>query len=87
MYKRQAYLGEPLGRLYAERYADPKTKARIEGFIAKVVGYYRNMLHGESWLTESTRNKAVIKLDNLTVRVSHPDKWEEMCIRDRCNAG
>lgn len=77
-----AYLGEPLGRLYAERYADPKTKARIEEFIAKVVGYYRNMLHGESWLTESTRNKAVIKLDNLTVRVSHPDKWEDFSALD-----
>ncbi|WP_455597415.1 M13-type metalloendopeptidase [Cloacibacillus porcorum] len=77
-----AYLGEPLGRLYAEKYADPKTKARIEEFIAKVVGYYRNMLHGESWLSESTRNKAVTKLDNLTVRVAYPDKWEDFSALD-----
>ncbi|MCC8056648.1 M13 family metallopeptidase [Cloacibacillus sp.] len=77
-----AYLGEPLGRLYVGRYADPRTKVRIEEFIAKVVDYYRNMLHGESWLSESTRNKAISKLDNLTVRVSHPDKWEDFSALD-----
>ena len=40
------------------------------------------MLHGESWLSESTRNKAVTKLDNLTVRVAYPDKWEDFSALD-----
>ncbi|MDO4561619.1 MAG: M13 family metallopeptidase [bacterium] len=72
-----AYLGEPLGRLYAGKYVDSKTKTQIEELIAEVVAYYRNMLRGETWLTEDTRNKAISKLDNLTVRVAYPDKWED----------
>lgn len=72
-----SYLDEPLGRVYAAKYADPASKERIKEVIAEVVAYYRTMLKDEKWLSEKTRAKAVKKLDNLTVRVSYPDKWED----------
>ena len=71
------YLGEPLGRVYAEKYVTPKTKGEIEEVIREVVAYYRKMLAGESWLSEKTREKAIKKLDSLTVRAAYPDKWED----------
>lgn len=84
------WLGEPLGRVWAERHASPETKANIEHLISQVVDYYREMLRGESWLTQATREKAIAKLDELTVRVSYPDKWEDyyaLDFRDAINGG
>ncbi|WP_279010631.1 M13-type metalloendopeptidase [Synergistes jonesii] len=72
-----AYLDEPLGRVYAEKYADPTVKARVEELISKVTDYYREMLSKEEWLTKKTREKAIAKLDALTVRAAYPEKWED----------
>ncbi|MEG2184945.1 MAG: M13 family metallopeptidase [Cloacibacillus sp.] len=72
-----SYLGEPIGKLYVEKYVDKKTKSDIEEVIAEVVDYYRKMLKGERWLTEKTREKAIKKLDTLTVRAAYPDKWHD----------
>lgn len=70
-------LDEPLGRVYAEKYADPAVKERIEALIHKVVDYYREMLRKEEWLSKKTREKAIAKLDALTVRAAYPEKWED----------
>lgn len=85
-----AYLDEPLGRLYAEKYADPEVKARVEELIHKVIDYYRGMLLEEEWLTKKTRKKAIAKLDALTVRAAYPEKWEdfsELDFKDHASGG
>ncbi|MBQ9882627.1 MAG: M13 family metallopeptidase [Synergistes sp.] len=85
-----AYLDEPLGRVYAEKYADPAVKARVEELILKVVDYYRKMLLEEEWLTKKTREKAIAKLNALTVRAAYPEKWEdfsELDFKDHASGG
>ena len=76
------YLGEPIGKLYAERYVTAQTKADVKEIIAEVIDYYREMIKGELWLSDTTRAKAVKKLDSITVRAAYPDKWEDFSALD-----
>ena len=61
--------------MYAEAYVSPETKKNVENMIADVVGVYRKRLENTEWLSEATRQKAIEKLDNLTVRVGYPEDW------------
>lgn len=77
-----SYLGEPIGKIYVEKYVTAKTKEDVKEIISEVVDYYRVMIKGETWLSAATREKAVKKLDALTVRVAYPDKWEDFSTLD-----
>lgn len=86
----KSVLDEPLGRVYAGKYADPAVKERIEALIHRVVDYYREMLREEEWLSKKTREKAVAKLDALTVRAAYPEKWDdfsELDFKDHASGG
>ncbi|MGL4549331.1 M13 family metallopeptidase [Eubacterium aggregans] len=67
------YLAEPMDEIYIAQYCKAEDKADIEWLIDDAIAYYREMLQGEDWLSEETRNKAVEKLDNLTIRAVYPD--------------
>lgn len=64
-----------VGKMYAEAYVSPETKKNVENMIADVVAVYRKRLENTEWLSEATRQKAIEKLDNLTVRVGYPEDW------------
>ncbi|MCF0248386.1 MAG: M13 family metallopeptidase, partial [Synergistes sp.] len=71
------WLSEAVGRMWAEKYATSKTKSDIEKMIGEVIAYYRDMLTRETWLSPETREKAINKLDHVTVRAAYPNKWED----------
>lgn len=81
-YEEKAYyyisgvLIEPLDRAYLEKYDYSKTKKEITQLCNSIVDTYRQMLLKEDWLSEETRNKAIEKLDNITINAVYPEKWE-----------
>lgn len=70
-----ALLDMAVGRLYTDRFLSDKTKTDVEGLITQVIETYRSRLMGADWLSSATRDKAVEKLDNMTVRVGRPTSW------------
>jgi len=64
-----------VGKMYADNCVDSKVKQDTETIIAEIRSAYRNRLLNESWLGGETRQKAVEKLDALTVRAAYPDDW------------
>ena len=64
-----------VGRMYSDAYVTEETKANVEAIIDGVVTVYRGRLENCDWLSEETRQMALRKLDNLTVRVAYPDDW------------
>ena len=76
-----------LGEVYAETYITEKTKGDITDLINECIEYYHTMLEGEEFLSENTKNEALKKLDNLTIRVARPDDTEEMEIALQSVAG
>ena len=70
-------LDDFMQRAYVERYASPEMKEQITDLCEDIIAEYRQMLLGEDWLSQETRNKAVEKLDALTINAVYPDKWED----------
>lgn len=68
-------LSVPVSRIYVERYVPEEAKKEVEEIIRQTVKYYRSMLNAEGWLSESTRKKAVEKLDAMRLNSAYPDKW------------
>ena len=69
-----ASLCDPLENCYLEKYDASEAKELVEELCYKVISYYRQMLNETDWLSQETINKAIEKLDNITVNVAYPEK-------------
>jgi len=69
-------LSIPADNLYIAKYCTPRLRDDIHEIIDAMVAEYRRMLAEENWLTEATREKAIEKLDNLTIRSVYPQDPE-----------
>lgn len=68
-------LAEQVSRLYVAKHVPAQAKREVEQIIRDVVKYYKKMLAGEEWLSESTRKKAIEKLGAMRLNAAYPDKW------------
>ena len=71
------YLSEPLDQVYIARYCSAEQKTALKELITRIVAYYSEMLYSEDWLSGTAREKAVEKLQNMTVRAVYPDTFTD----------
>ncbi|MBQ9611971.1 MAG: hypothetical protein IJV14_05210 [Lachnospiraceae bacterium] len=72
----RSLLASPMDQAYLEAYDAAETKGKIYELCEQILDVYREMLKEEDWLSEETREKAIEKLDNMTINSVYPDKWE-----------
>ncbi|MBW2961913.1 M13 family metallopeptidase [Mesonia aestuariivivens] len=70
-------VGEALGQLYVDEKFPPEAKAKAEEMIANVIKAYQNRIERLEWMTDSTKQKAIEKLDKFTVKIGYPDEWKD----------
>jgi putative endopeptidase len=70
-------LGQPVGRLYVEKYFPSAAKAKIEALVAELISAYRIRIQNLAWMSPATKAKALAKLDTLKVGVGYPGKWPD----------
>ena len=70
-------VGEALGQLYVDAKFPPEAKAKAEKMIANVIEAYKDRIRKLDWMGDSTKLKAIEKLDKFTVKIAYPDKWED----------
>ncbi len=68
-------LSGAVSRLYIAKYVPDSAKKEVEQIIRDTVKYYKNMLKSEEWLSESTKQKAIEKLEAMRLNAAYPDKW------------
>ena len=68
-------LSGPVSRLYIAKYVPESAKKEVEQIIRDTVKYYKKMLMSEEWLSDSTKQKAVEKLEAMRLNAAYPDKW------------
>ncbi len=68
-------LNKAIGKMYAENYVSPKTKADVTKMADEIVAVFRDRLNKAEWLSDVTRVKALGKLDTLKLRIAYPDDW------------
>lgn len=70
-------VGEALGKLYVDEMFPPEAKAKAETMIDNIIAAYKDRIKALEWMGDSTKVKAIEKLDKFTVKIGYPDKWKD----------
>ncbi len=70
-------VGEALGQLYVDAKFPPEAKAKAELMIANVIEAFKARIQKLDWMGDTTKLKAIEKLDKFTVKIAYPDEWED----------
>ncbi|HMG66844.1 MAG TPA: M13 family metallopeptidase, partial [Chitinophagaceae bacterium] len=72
-----ALLGDALGALYVKKYFPPEAKQRILELINNLQAAYKERIENLSWMSDSTKQKALLKLNAIAKKIGYPDKWKD----------
>jgi len=70
-------MGEALGQLFVQEYFPEKSKQRYNNIVEAIRNAYKERIQHLSWMSDSTREKALLKLSKVTKKVGYPDKWRD----------
>jgi putative endopeptidase len=78
-------MGWAVGQLYVAQYFAPQAKEKIEGLVINLKAAYRARLQAVDWMSATTKQEALRKLDTYTIKVGYPDKprdYTKLVVRD-----
>jgi len=75
--KTDASLGEPLGKLFVEKYFTAEAKTKVNVLVDNLTAAYRERIKSISWMSEPTKKQALAKLDKIIRKLGYPDKWKD----------
>ncbi|MCR5177891.1 MAG: hypothetical protein K6C95_02790 [Lachnospiraceae bacterium] len=64
-------------KVYISRYGSDEDRRKMEELCRQVIDTYREILSENEWASEETREYALKKLDNITIRAAYPDKLRD----------
>jgi len=70
-------VGEALGQLFVKEYFNEKAKQRYSDMVEAMREAYKERIRKLSWMSDSTKAKAIDKLTKMTKKVGYPDKWKD----------
>ena len=71
-------LGETIGKLYAKEYFPETSKQRVVKLIKDLQKAFEERLKENTWMSDSTKAKALEKLHAIHINAGYPDKWQDM---------
>ncbi len=72
-----ASIGEMLGKIYVARHFKPESKERMVEMVANLNKAYAESISNLEWMSDETKEKALIKLSKFTPKIGYPDKWRD----------
>ena len=73
----QQAIGEALGQLFVKEYFSDSAKKRYSELIENIRGAFKDRIAKLSWMSDSTKQQAFVKLAKITKKVGYPDKWKD----------
>ena len=73
----QAPLGFQCGRLYCQQYFPEETIHGVAEIVDQVIDVYHRRISALDWMSDETKAEADKKLEEMTVRIGHPEKWPQ----------
>ena len=64
----------------ANRFFPPADKERYVRITKEIEESFRKRIQAVSWMSETTRNNALEKIENMRLYVAYPDKWYTDCL-------
>ena len=72
-----ALLGEAVGELYVERYFNQDSKEKMMKLITNLRKSLAAHIASLTWMSDTTKVNALVKLNSFTVKIGYPDKWRD----------
>jgi len=72
-----AVLGEAVGQMYVKKYFPAESKERMLKLVHNLQASLGERINSLPWMGDSTKLKAIEKLNTFHVKIGYPDKWRE----------
>ena len=69
------WLPELVGNIYAGQFFSEEEKKDVEDMVYRIIAALRTRLENADWMTETTRNTAIEKLDSISVCIGYPEEY------------
>ena len=69
---------QPVGLYYGEKYFGEAAKKDINELVYEIINKYKERVKNSPILADSTKEKAILKLSTMKVKMGYPDKIDEI---------
>ena len=70
-------LGEAVGQMYVEKYFPAEAKTRMLDLVKNLQVALGERIQAQDWMSDTTKVKAMDKLNAFHVKIGYPDKWKD----------
>lgn len=70
-------IGQALGKLYVQQMFPGEAKVKAGRMIKNIIKAYQIRIGKLQWMSQATKVKAIEKLNQMTIKIGYPDKWED----------
>lgn len=71
-------MGQALGKIYVDKYFPASSKERMQKLVANLQVALAERIKAQDWMSDSTKQNALDKLNAFYVKIGYPDKWIDM---------
>ena len=71
------YFSEPIGYYYGKKYFGEEAKADVINLVKKIIETYKERMRKNTFLEEATKEKAILKLSTIEIKMGYPDSIRE----------
>jgi len=75
-------MGEMLGQLYVKEFFNETAKKRYTTMVEDIRQALKERISKLDWMSDSTKQKAYVKLASVKSKVGYPDKWKDFSTMD-----
>ena len=72
------HFAEPVGLYYGEKYFGEEAKKDITEIVYQIIDTYKTRIQNNDILSEATKEKAILKLSKIGVKMGYPNKVEDI---------
>ncbi|WP_334340299.1 M13 family metallopeptidase [Companilactobacillus sp. HBUAS56275] len=69
---------EPIGIFYGKKYFGGNAKKDVNSMVRKIINTYKKRLTSNNWLSEATKQHAILKLDKMEIKIGYPEKVDPL---------
>ena len=75
-------LGEAVGQMYVKKYFPEENKERMLALVHNLQKALGIRIENLEWMSRETKDKALDKLNAMTIKIGYPDKWRDYTALD-----
>lgn len=70
-------MSDYLGKIYVEKYFTEEAKKDVEDIVSEIIDVYRKRIENLDWMSSTTKEAAISKLNAIKLRIGYPDVWPD----------